>query len=155
MEEGKKRDCLVEKMLLFDLDTPKNLLVLGRRNISKDQKIKKSISPTIRRLLFGMCFGEHKINAMKIQILYSTNKVWSAKKIFMNSFLSSLLQVFFRLFYLSETLSKQIGENLTEFQTQTPILYSTIFLSIIMVLWLLKSTTTMFRLNLLVLGPNI
>ena len=75
MEEGKKRDCLVEKMLLFDLDTPKNLLVLGRRNISKDQKIKKSISPTIRRLLFGMCFGEHKINAMKIQILCSTNKV--------------------------------------------------------------------------------
>ena len=55
LEEGKKRDCLVEKMLLFDLDTPKNLLVLGRRNISKDQKI-KSISPTIRHLLFGIVF---------------------------------------------------------------------------------------------------
>ena len=38
--------------------------------------------------------------------------------------MNSLLQVFFRLFYLSETLSKKIGENQSEFQT--PILYSTI-----------------------------
>ena len=52
---------------------------------------------------------------MKIQILCSTNKVWSVKNIFMNSFLSSLLQVFFRLFYLSETLRK-LGKTYQNFK---------------------------------------
>ena len=63
---------------------------------------------------------------MKIQILCSTNKVGSVKKMFMNSFWVLCCRYFSGFFICQKHYENCIGENLSEFQTQTPILYSTI-----------------------------
>ena len=126
MEEGKKRDCLVEKMLLFDLDTPKNLLVLGRRNISKDQKIKKYFSNHQTFIIWDVFWWtQNNCNENSNTKYVVIIKCDLQKRIYLWILFEFFAAGIFQALLFVRNI-KKIGENLTEFQTQTSILYSTI-----------------------------